>query len=45
MLLVAAGLMIRTFLSLQGVALVAAVGLLACFWPARRASRFNPIAL
>jgi len=25
--------------------LVAAVGLLACFWPARRASRFNPIAL
>ncbi|HTV00650.1 MAG TPA: ABC transporter permease [Luteitalea sp.] len=26
-------------------ALVAIVGLLACFWPARRASRFNPIAL
>jgi putative ABC transport system permease protein len=25
--------------------LVVAVGLLACFWPARRASRFSPIAL
>jgi hypothetical protein len=32
--------------TIAGVSLlVVAVGLLACFWPARRASRFDPIAL
>ena len=33
-------------MTIAGVSiLVVVVGLLACFWPARRASRFNPIAL
>jgi putative ABC transport system permease protein len=32
--------------TIAGVSLlVVGVGLLACFWPARRASRVNPIAL